>query len=247
MSLLRWGKVQKTMKFAIVDDEKKATDLIETYIVRFVTENHFEIQTSVFHNPEDFLEAYTKDYDLVFLDVEMPGLNGIETAKELRRMDSNVVIMFITNMAQYAIHGYEVEAVDYVLKPLSYADFAMKVQKALRYIARNEDANVKLCTKDGMVHLAVSDIYYIEVRGHYLIYHTTREEYMARGVMKETEEQFARYQFARCSHGYLINLKYVQSVSGNIVTVAGEEIALSRSKKNDFMEAFARYIGGMQS
>ena len=162
-------------------------------------------------------------------------------------MDGNVVIMFITNMAQYAIHGYEVEAVDYVLKPLSYADFAMKVQKALRYIARNEDANVKLCTKDGMVHLAVSDIYYIEVRSHYLIYHTTREEYMVRGVMKETEEQFAKYHFARCSHGYLINLKYVQSVNGNIVTVAGEEIALSRSKKNDFMEAFARYIGGMQS
>ena len=247
MSLLRWGKVQKTMKFAIVDDEKKATDLIETYIARFMTENHFEIQTSVFHNPENFLEAYTKDYDLVFLDVEMPGLNGIETAKELRRMDGNVVIMFITNMAQYAIHGYEVEAVDYVLKPLSYADFAMKVQKALRYIARNEDANVKLCTKDGMIHLAVSDIYYIEVRSHYLIYHTTREEYMVRGVMKETEEQFSKYHFARCSHGYLINLKYVQSVNGNIVTVAGEEITLSRSKKNDFMEAFARYIGGMQS
>lgn len=235
------------MKFAIIDDEKKATALIETYITEFVTENHFEIQTRVFNNPVEFLESYTKDYDLVFLDVEMPGLNGIETAKELRHMDSNVVIMFITNMAQYAIHGYEVEAVDYVLKPLSYADFAMKVQKALRYIARNEDANVKLCTKDGMIHLSVSDIYYIEVRSHYLIYHTTREEYMVRGVMKETEEQFAKYHFARCSHGYLINLKYVQSVNGNIVTVAGEEITLSRSKKNDFMEAFARYIGGMLS
>jgi len=163
------------MKFAIIDDEKKATDLIETYITEFVTENHFEIQTRVFNNPVEFLESYTKDYDLVFLDVEMPGLNGIETAKELRHMDSNVVIMFITNMAQYAIHGYEVEAVDYVLKPLSYADFAMKVQKALRYIARNEDANVKLCTKDGMIHLSVSDIYYIEVRSHYLIYHRSDE------------------------------------------------------------------------
>ena len=234
------------MKFAIVDDEKKATAQIETYIAQFVEENHFKIQTSVFHNPEEFLEAYTKDYDLVFLDVEMPGLNGIETAKELRRIDGNVVIMFITNMAQYAIHGYEVEAVDYVLKPLSYADFTMKLQKALRYIARNEDTNVKICTKDGIVHLAVSDIYYIEVIRHYLVYHTTRENYMTRGVMKETEAQFAKYHFARCSHGYLVNLKYVQSVSGNIVTVAGEEIALSRSKKNDFLEEFARYIGGMQ-
>ena len=209
------------MKFAIIDDEKKATDLIETYITEFVTENHFEIQTRVFNNPVEFLESYTKDYDLVFLDVEMPGLNGIETAKELRHMDSNVVIMFITNMAQYAIHGYEVEAVDYVLKPLSYADFAMKVQKALRYIARNEDANVKLCTKDGMIHLSVSDIYYIEVRSHYLIYHTTREEYMVRGVMKETEEQFAKYHFARCSHGVRLAAHVSNGLKSRIRPVVG--------------------------
>ena len=120
------------MKIAIVDDEKKATGLIKKYIDQFTVEYHFEIQVSVFHNPQDFLEKYTKDYDLVFLDVEMAGINGIETAKELRRVDGNVVLMFITNMAQYAIHGYEVEAVDYVLKPLSYADFSMKLQKALK-------------------------------------------------------------------------------------------------------------------
>lgn len=234
------------MKIAIVDDEKRATDLIEKYIDQFNVEYHFEIQTHVFHNPQNFLEKYTKDYDLIFLDVEMPGLNGIETAKELRRVDGNVVLMFITNMAQYAIHGYEVEAVDYVLKPLSYADFAMKMQKALRYVARNEDANVKILTKDGVVHLAVSDIYYIEVIRHYLVYHTARGDYMARGVMKETEEQFLKYHFARCSHGYLVNLKYVQSVAGNNMIVAGTELVISRSKKNEFMNQFARYIGGMQ-
>ena len=233
------------MKFAIVDDEKKAADIIEKYVNMYAVENHYEIQTETFHNPHEFLEQYRGEYDLVFLDVEMPGLNGIETAKELRRMDGNVVLMFITNMAQYAIRGYEVEAVDYVLKPLSYADFVLKVRKALRYIARNEDTNVKISTKDAIVHLAVSDIYYIEVRSHYLIYHTTRENYTARGVMKEAEEQFSKYHFARCSHGYLVNLKYVQSVTGNIVTVAGEELVLSRSRKNDFMAEFARFIGGM--
>ena len=69
---------------------------------------------------------------------------------------------------------------------------------------------------------------------------------MARGVMKETEEQFLKYHFARCSHGYLVNLKYVQSVTGNNVKVAGRELVISRSKKNEFMDQFARYIGGMQ-
>ena len=235
------------MRILICDDDSSITQSLSQIIKVYFKKKKVNVLDIVTFNDGDSLLSDKSPKDIVFLDVEMPGLNGIETAKELRHMDSNVVIMFITNMAQYAIHGYEVEAVDYVLKPLSYADFAMKVQKALRYIARNEDANVKLCTKDGMIHLSVSDIYYIEVRSHYLIYHTTREEYMVRGVMKETEEQFAKYHFARCSHGYLINLKYVQSVNGNIVTVAGEEITLSRSKKNDFMEAFARYIGGMLS
>ena len=234
------------MRILICDDDLSITQSLSQIIKTYFNKKKVNNLDIITFNDGDSLLSDKSQKDIVFLDVEMPGLNGIETAKELRHMDSNVVIMFITNMAQYAIHGYEVEAVDYVLKPLSYADFEMKVQKALRYIARNEDANVKLCTKDGMVHLAVSDIYYIEVRSHYLIYHTTREEYMVRGVMKETEEQFAKYHFARCSHGYLINLKYVQSVNGNIVTVAGEEITLSRSKKNNFMEAFARYIGGMQ-
>ena len=162
MSLLRLGKVQKTMKFAIVDDEKKATDLIETYIARFMTENHFEIQTSVFHNPENFLEAYTKDYDLVFLDVEMPGLNGIETAKELRRMDGNVVIMFITNMAQYAIRGYAVDALDYVLKPVSYFAFSQRLNRAIGRMKKREQKVIMVNIKGGAVRVNIANIYYIE-------------------------------------------------------------------------------------
>ena len=235
------------IKIAIVEDEAMYAKQLEEFLHQYEAENHEAFDITIYSDGDQIVNKYKSQFDIILMDVEMKFMDGMSAAEEIRKMDSEVVIIFITNMAQYAIHGYEVEAVDYVLKPLSYADFAMKVQKALRYIARNEDANVKLCTKDGMIHLAVSDIYYIEVRSHYLIYHTTREEYMVRGVMKETEEQFAKYHFARCSHGYLINLKYVQSVNGNIVTVAGEEIALSRSKKNDFMEAFARYIGGMQS
>ena len=235
------------IKIAIVEDEAMYAKQLEEFLHQYETENQEAFEITIYSDGDQIVNKYKSQFDIILMDVEMKFMDGMSAAEEIRKMDSEVVIIFITNMAQYAIHGYEVEAVDYVLKPLSYADFAMKVQKALRYIARNEDANVKLCTKDGMIHLAVSDIYYIEVRSHYLIYHTTREEYMVRGVMKETEEQFAKYHFARCSHGYLINLKYVQSVNGNIVTVAGEEIALSRSKKNDFMEAFARYIGGMQS
>ena len=233
------------MKFAIVDDEKKATDLLEKYVKEYAEKTSVEFQSVVFHNPSDFLETYSGDYDLVFMDVEMPGLNGIETARELRRMDADVVLIFITNMAQYAIHGYEVEAIDYVLKPLSYADFSLKLQKALRYITRNQDAKITITTKDGIVQFLVSDIHYVEVTRHYLVYHTSREAYTARGVMKDVEEQLSEHHFMRCNHGCLVNLKYVQSISGNEINVAGEHLSISRGKKADFLTAFAKYVGGM--
>lgn len=234
------------MKLAVVDDVKNATDLLDSYIKRFEKENNINIYVSIFHNPNDFLNNYSRDYDLVLMDIEMPGLNGIETAKELRRMDSRVVLMFITNMAQYAINGYEVEAIDFVIKPVSYFDFALKIKKAMRYITRNQDKKLTLNTQDGIVHLYVSDICYIEVIRHYLIYHTINGDYTVRGVMKEIEENLKNYHFVRSNHCYLVNLKYVESVNGNILKVSGYDLQISRNKKSEFLMEFTRYVGGMQ-
>lgn len=234
------------MKLAIVDDERGATDLLEKFIGRFGEENQKRMQVNIFHNPNDFLSGYSKDYDIVLMDVEMPGLNGIETAKELRRMDSRVVIMFITNMAQYALSGYEVEAVDYVLKPVSYADFSLKLKKALRYAHRNEDRKILLTTPERMIHVLVSDIYYIEVFRHYLEFHVTSGNYKVRGVMKEIEEELKDCHFSRCNHSYLVNLKYVEEIAGNTVRVAGETLPVSRNRRNEFLAAFTIYIGGMK-
>ena len=87
----------------------------------------------------DFLEAYRPDFDLVFLDIELPLLNGIETARRLRELDSVVALVFITNMEQYAVNGYEVDALDFVVKPINYYRFSSMMRKALRIIARKEE------------------------------------------------------------------------------------------------------------
>lgn len=239
-------KRRREMKLAIVDDERKMTNLLSEYSRKFEKENGELMQISVYHHPNDFLKNYSSDYDLVLMDIEMPGLNGIEAARELRRMDSRVVLMFITNMAQYAINGYEVEAIDFVIKPISYPDFALKIHKAMRYVKRNKDRKVALSTQEGTIYLHLSDIYYIEVMRHYLVYHTLNGENTVRGVLKEVEEMLKEYHFVRSNHCYLINLKYVESITGNTVKVAGNELQISRNKKSEFLMEFARYVGGMR-
>lgn len=232
------------MKIVIVDDEKKETDLISGYIDKISAKIGEMIVKEVYHSPARFLDEYNYDADLIFLDVEMPGLNGIEAARELRRKDQNVVIMFITNMAQYAICGYEVEAVDYILKPVSYQDFALKMQKAMRYILQNKDTRLTLTTTDGTKIVGVSDVFFVEVNRHYLIYHTVIGEMTVRGTMKEAEELLKPYHFVRCNHSFLVNLKYVEAVNGVELKCADHTLLISRNKKTEFMYEFTRYISG---
>ena len=103
-------------------------------------------------------EHYQKDADLILLDVEMPGMDGISLARRIRQDDKEVLLMFITNMAQYALHGYEVEAIDYVIKPLGYQEFALKMKKAMRYMGRHEKK--QMMPADDRWHTAGGD------RGH---------------------------------------------------------------------------------
>lgn len=234
------------MKIAVVDDNKKDRDLLASYINKFKDEKKIEITVVFFSNLHDFLKSYSHDYDLIIMDIEMPGLNGIETAKELRRMDSRVVLIFITNMIQYAINGYEVEAVDFVIKPITYGDFLIKIQKSLRYISRNTDKKITITTQDCVVNLYLSDICYIEVIRHYLVYHTVSGKYKVRGVMKKMEEELAEFNFVRSNHCYLINLKYVKPINGNTVKVLDDNLIISGNKKSDFLLSFTKYIGGIK-
>lgn len=233
------------MKIAIVDDEKQMTHLIESYLLRYSKERNTHFKVDIFNNPLEFLSNYTGDYDLILMDIQMPGLNGIETAKELRCIDASVVLMFITNMMQYAIHGYEVDAIDFVVKPISYGDFVLKMQKASRYVDRNKNKKISLNTSEGIVQLDVTDIHYVEVIRHDLIYHTVHGQYKVRGSLREAEKALLDFHFTRSNHCYLVNLKYVEAVSGNLLRVAGEELVMSRNKKNDVLLEFAKYVGGL--
>lgn len=180
------------------------------------------------------------------MDVEMKFMDGMSAAEEIRKMDTEVVIIFITNMPQYAIQGYRVDALDYVLKPVSYFAFTQRIDRALTRLKKREKKYLTIAVKGGMMKLDLSEICYVEVQDHDLIYHTVGQDYRTKGTMRDAEESLAdgmkEERFFRCNRCYLVNLDFVENFQGSDITVNGDCIQVSRARKKAFLNALNDFM-----
>lgn len=228
---------------AIVEDENAAARQLEECLERFGKANGRRFSSVRFPSAQAFLEGYQPQYDLIFMDIKMPGMDGMEAAARLRRMDSATAIVFVTNMVQYAVKGYEVEALDFIVKPVRYASFEMKIRRVLRAVEMRRGWKVRISVGATTLVMPSSAIRYIEVMDHDLTYHTDQGDIRTRGTLGTVERQLPADTFFRCSVSYLINLRYVEQYSGESVWVAGREIPVSRAKKKELMVALSAYLG----
>lgn len=234
------------MKIAVVDDSPRDLQLIKGYVERYFKENGGDYQVRTFENGLDFLDEEKLSFDIVFLDVEMPHLNGIETARNFRKRDKMAVLVFITNMAQYAIHGYEVDAIEYMVKPVEYYNFSDKMEKALRFVKRDQEKTLLLHGQEVTARIPVSGIYYMEKERNYILFHTKEGDFRERGSMGEMEEKLAGSGFSRCITGCLVNLRYISKMSKDAVWVGNRCLPISRSQRKQFAKDFADFLGGEQ-
>lgn len=231
---------------AIVEDELEFSMQLQEYLKQYQEKNDVEFKISVFSDGAEILEDYRPEYDAIFMDIEMPGINGMDAAEKIREMDEDVVIMFITNMAQYALFGYSVGALDFVMKPVNYYTFAMKVRRVLKRVQKKEleQKAIVLNLADGIKKLDTKQIYFVEIQNRLLYYHTTEGEYVLKGTMQNAEKMLESDTFVKCNHWYLVNLKHVKEVKKNIVVVGEHELEISRRNKTTFMKVLTEYLGG---
>ena len=231
------------MKVAVIDDSKEMLECVETYLRRYIKETKTIVSYGIFENVVSFVNSYASDYDVIFMDINMPTMNGIDAAKWLRKIDDKVCIVFLTNFSKYAINGYEVSAFDYILKPIVYEKFKMVLDKALKHMERFGNVEYLIRSDGNVVKLLTDDIYYIETEKHDLCFHTSRGVFRKRDALFNVEKELKEYGFYRITSSYLINLKYVYEVGKTSVNVNGESLPLSRLRKDDFMRVLNLYIG----
>lgn len=231
------------IRIAVVEDERESLDTVLNCLKRFEEEEGIGFVTTVFCDGLDFISGYRPLYDIVFMDIEMPMLNGMSTAKKLRKVDSSVALVFITRLRQYALLGYEVDAVGYLLKPLEYASFRRQIEKIMHKNRFLESESLMIKTVDGMAKIDMDKILYVEINGHYLLYHMTDGVQKAYGQMYALSEMLPGDKFFRCHKSFLIHLKYVKKIDKSSVWVGDGEVPIGRPYKKELMEAFNRYVG----
>ena len=226
---------------AIVEDERKAADQLRECLNRFETEHDEHFESTHYTDGEQFLSDFRSQFDIGFMDIEMPGLNGMRVAQKLRDIDQTVALVFITNLSRYAINGYEVGAMDYILKPLEYNAFLLKIRKVVNYCHRLGNKCLKLSTTTGMVRLSVNDLLYVEISRHDIIYHTAHGMLSGYGTMKQVEQALGEFGFYRCNSCYLVNMRYVKRIQDYMVIVGDHELSISHPRKKDFLRALDEY------
>jgi len=231
------------IRIAIVEDEDFYVDELKKYLNEYQKSCGEAFDIEIYRDGDAITARYKAQYDIILMDIQMKFVDGMTAAEEIRKVDSEVVIMFITNMTQYAIRGYEVDALDYILKPVSYFAFSQKLGRAIAKIRKRESKFITVAIKGGIVRLNTSDIYYVESAGHNLIFHSASGNHTAAGTMKSAEEQLAGLNYSRGNKCYLINLAHVEKIEDKCAVVKGEHLQLSRPRFNGFMQDLTKYWG----
>lgn len=234
------------IRVAFCDDDINELSKMQAFLERYCRERDREIVHTAFRSPVELLAEIERGvrFDILFLDILMPGQNGIETAEEIRNHDRNVKIVFLTSSSEFAVESYAVEAHFYQLKPLWWEGFSRVMDSALEKCRQERESGLILHCKSGITRLDPERLEFCEVIHRTLLFHLSSGKVLeSTGSLDELSRRLAPYGcFMRPHRSYLIHLGYVQSISYRTVTMTSlTEIPIPRGKYNEIKDAFLAY------
>lgn len=228
----------------ICDDEQTFAEELEEMIEQYARETDIELRVTLFQNGRELTDSDTIQLDLIFLDIRMDVMNGLEAAKRIRAKDGKVSIIFLTSLTRYALVGYEYQAVNYIIKPITYARLKRELDRWLESYRREDKKYILVVNEDGRHRVDLSSLHYLETYNRNVKLHTDDGEIISYKKMKELEEELEDARFIRCHSGYLVNPFFVKRVGKLEITLTdGEVIPISQPKRKAVMEKLADYWG----
>lgn len=228
-------------KIVICDDEQNQIEYITSIVASWSAHEGHRCEIRTFASAEAFLFEYEEDkaYDILLLDVEMDNMSGIELAKRIRKDNNRAEIIFITSHFEFVGEGYEVDALHYLIKPISVEKFTRVLNKAVEKLAVEPPSLVISCEGE-TVKLYETDIFYVESFLHYIVIHTNDKEYKIKENMSVFETKVSD-DFYRIHRSYLVSLKHIKRISRTSVNIGSTELPLSRGKYDDINRAFIEH------
>ncbi len=224
------------MEIAVVDDEKA----IREHICSLMKEQQPESRIEAYAAGEELLAA-GKRFDIVFLDIQMEGMNGIETARNLREQPGDTVLVFITGIKDYVFDALDLYAFQYLLKPIDEGKFAKVLERAVQEAARKKERRV-LFIKSRNLTLDQSEILYIESRAKKAEIHTVRQNLEIYAAMDELEGQLGE-EFYRCHRAYIVNMDCITEYDNESITLtSGDRVYLAKKKYGEFVKAYMWHL-----
>ncbi len=226
---------------AIVEDEQSYIDVLISHLNKFAEANQIKFIINTYSDGYNLLDDYKCQYDIIFLDIELIQLNGLKTAEEVRKVDENVIIIFVTNLINFAVKGYDVDAQSFLVKPVSYFKFSREMQKVIKKLSNQNSQFIIINTDSGLKKIDTIQIIYIESKKHELIINTATEHYSIWGSLKEYEQKLAPFHFYRCNNSYIVNLAKIRGIHEDYVLIENEQLKISRARKKDFLNTLTDY------
>ncbi|WP_026656230.1 MULTISPECIES: LytR/AlgR family response regulator transcription factor [Butyrivibrio] len=232
------------INICIVEDESDQADLLRKYIQTYGNKTNQQFAITHFTDGIDLVDEYRAQFDIILLDIQMKHLDGMVAAEKIRKVDADVVIIFITSTVRYAVQGYAVDALGYVLKPVPYLQFEQLFDKAIsRVMTKKQKLYIRVSMDERQLKLDCDNIYYIESQRNNVCIHCADEDYVTAGPLKKFEEMLGGHGFSKCHNAYIVNLSYVEGVrKEEVLLTNGIVLPISRARKKEFMMALTEDI-----